>query len=101
MNKQIEIKKLQTVGFVAIAATVTILTVFVPGGIVLNGYYKGIAYHGFPFAWMGTTLNADMLLQNTYAALQSAGFLAGFILDIIVWFFIVFLLFLVPKRGKK
>jgi len=80
---------------------IALLSVFAPAGIVLNGYHNGIAYHGFPFAWIGQTGDISTLGSNAASALGSWGYILGLILDVVFWFFMTYLLMWVSKGGKR
>jgi hypothetical protein len=94
-NKQVLIPIL-----VVSAVAIAFLSALFPAGIVFNGYYRGISYHGFPAAWMGATRGAGSLIDNA-DSLGSIGYLLGFVFDVLFWFCIAFLIYFIQQEGKR
>ena len=83
----------------AFAISATLVSVLFPAGVVLSGYYGRISYQGFPVAWTAESAGPNPL-GNMYSSLQYQGYVAGFLFDILFWFFIAFIVFKTDLIGK-
>jgi hypothetical protein len=102
MEKTVNKKSMQIIAMVVMAIIVTVVSVIFPAAFTFGGY-SGIGYHGFPAGWTGEMAHGIASLPSTYASLQYANYILGFVVDIVFWFFAAFILFALTqmKGGRR
>jgi hypothetical protein len=99
-EKNVSRKGAQSVMFLTAALVITVVSFMFPAAVTFGGY-GGIVYHGFPVGWMGETTRGIASITNAYTSLQYENYLLGYFVDIIFWFFVAFLLMVIPLEMKK
>jgi hypothetical protein len=82
-----------------VAIIITVITFLFPAVGAFGGY-AGITYHGFPIGWMGETRGIGSIV-GAYSSLQQLNYLAGFIIDVLFWFCVAFIFFILTLSQRK
>jgi hypothetical protein len=100
MEKRINKTGLSVALLITMGIAITLLTVMFPAAATFGGY-QGIIYHGFPIGWMGETRNGIGAITGAYGSLQYTNYLIGFIVDVVFWFCVAFILFIITLSQRR